>query len=94
MQPDPGGGERLAEAVCDGGDEHAGAVSHSEDVADLVPGHERGGVIGDLIRELRVGRVRQIEPEREADAAARSFGGDNDHAALGGETEQVRDHGD
>ena len=46
-----------------------------------------------LAAAFLIGRVRQVEPERDLDAVPGAAGPHNDEAAFGVEAEQVRDDG-
>ena len=94
VQPDPGSGQDLAGLVGERGDERAGPVADQDGVGELVPGKQDGRVADDLRGHGGVGRVRQVEPEREPHPAIRARHGEDNQAAVGVEAEQEGDDGD
>ena len=88
-----GPGDRFADRVSEGGDERAGAVTDDDGGGELLAGQHGDGVRGDAGRRLAVGRVGQVEPQRDLDAEPGAAGPDDHEAVAGDEAEQVRDDG-
>ena len=78
----PAPGRTCAGLVGERGDERAGPVTDHDGVGELVPGEQDGRVADDLRRHGGVGRVGQVEPEREPHPAVRARHGEDDQAAV------------